>query len=217
MEAKKQNERQLIDYDLDYYPWEQRPDLGETDAAYQHFCVYRDMRLPFDGDGSQLYRRRSLLEVAKFFGLCKKTISRQAGHFQWKDRVLAYDLYMDRRRREHNEELALEMHANSAKIAQTLKAKALRKFATISEDEMTTNDVIKFLELGDKMERIARGESIEQPLRTEKMLVEIEALKNTGDGSNVNIIDDIPDTVIQDDIPADSEDEDDNQAKGDGA
>lgn len=66
--------------------WERVP--GETQKAFEAFCIYRDM-------GAS----RSLQKVADRLGKCSRLIKKWSSQDGWVKRTTAYDDYMDRKAR----------------------------------------------------------------------------------------------------------------------
>lgn len=186
-------------YEDEMEEWDLREDLGETELAYHYFCIYRDMDFPLG-----LGARRSIRKASEIAGV--NDLSKYSRIYKWQERVKAYDLYREKQRRKKREADLDKMYEEHAKIGNSIIAKAMEKLLETPNDMLTMNDVTKLLELGVKTERISRGETIEGKLRNAKLEAEIENLKSAGDGTNIQIIDDIPDELDGlDDIPDDLE------------
>lgn len=194
---KRKMPRLKIRYEDEMEEWDMRPDLGETDKTYKYFCAYRDMNV-------QGRNKRSIREVQKQFDVQLATIAAHSRRFRWVERAKAYDKYLEKSRRARFEDELIRMYATHAKVGTSLIAKAMQKLINTPDDMLTINDVTKLLDLGLKTERISRGESIEGKLRNEKLEAEIRNLNNSGDGTKVEIVDDIPPELDGiDDIPLD--------------
>lgn len=195
---KKRNPR--VRYEDEMEEWDLREDLGETENAYHYFCIYRDMDLPLG-----LGAKRSIRKAAEIAGV--NSLSGYSSKYKWRERVKAYDLHREKQRREKHEKDLDEMYEKHAVLGRSLLTKAMKKLLETPEDMLTINDVTKLLDLGFKTERISRGETIEGKLRNKKLEAEIENLRNSSDTGQIQIVDDIPDSLEGvDDIPDDGGD-----------
>src|ERR1035441_5554154 len=129
---------------------------GESSKAYAPFCLYRDMN-----------QGRSLRKLA---GDAKTTSKlRQLQHWssrwKWVERCQKYDDYLEHQDRFQQEKERREMHKRHAKmgmLAQTFAVRKLEKMASrIEQDEerVSPGEVARILDIGVKVERLARGES----------------------------------------------------------
>lgn len=141
------------------FPWERQP--GETDSAWAAFVVYRD-----DGPGE-----RSLAKLGRKFGKNKENFERWSSTWDWVARVRAYDVFLDRKKREKDLAEVEAMRVRHIDFAMTLQgaaALALNKIvaAERAKDEkgqplpviLSPHEVKELAELGLKVERLNRGE-----------------------------------------------------------
>jgi len=129
--------------------WERQP--GETAKAYAAFCVYRDL-----GPG------RSLEKAAQAMGYkSRKNFSIWHSKYEWVKRAEAYDEYLERRKREEHEKAILEMAERHARLAVAFQQKIAQRIQMIDPNELTPQDLARWLEIATKLERLSRGEPTE--------------------------------------------------------
>ncbi len=133
-------------------PWERQP--NESDKAFQAFAIYRDM-----GANGQ---KRSIRAVAQKLKKSTTIIGRWSSNLNWVERANAWDDELDRLTREELTKGIAEMRKRHAKIAQAMLAKALKGLQRIPEDEMSSQDVAKIVDIASKLERLSRGEPTER-------------------------------------------------------
>ena len=139
--------------DEEKHPWDRLP--GESSKAYHHFCLYRDMALA-----------RSLRQMANVSGCTsqRRQLNRWSTRWRWVERCGQYDDYLEHQARLQTEKERREMHKRHAKmgmLAQTFAVRKLEKMASrIEQDEerVSPGEVARILEIGVKVERLARGE-----------------------------------------------------------
>lgn len=128
-------------------PWERHPD--EEDLAWRAFQLYRDMPLP-----------RSLRKIAEQLGNSGHTsLGRLSGKHEWQRRVQAWDLELDRLRREklaRDNIAAGERHASIAASGLQVAAKVNVAWLTRSGIDETLLTKMTFDELSDLMVRVNR-------------------------------------------------------------
>src|ERR1017187_5116383 len=134
--------------------WDRQP--GESSKAYAHFCLYRDM--------GQTRSIRQLLKDSN----CRSKLAqlmRWSSRWRWVERCQKYDDYLEHQDRSQQEKERREMHKRHAKmgmLAQTLALRKLEKALNGIEkdpDGMSAPDAARILDIGVKVERLARGES----------------------------------------------------------
>lgn len=129
--------------------WERQP--GETAKAYNAFCVYRDL-----GPG------RSLEKAAQALGLkSRKYFSNWHARHNWVARAEAYDMYIEKLKRQEHEQAILEMTRRHAELAVAFQEKIAERIRTIDPNELTPQDLARWLEIATKLERLSRGEPTE--------------------------------------------------------
>src|ERR1017187_2409163 len=129
---------------------------AESSKAYAHFCLYRDMG-----------QERSLRKLAREDKCRAKVgqLERWSSKWRWVERCQQYDDYTERQLRLQQEKERLEMHKRHAKmgmLAQTLAVRKLEKVVNKieqNEDTLSPADAARILDIGVKVERLARGES----------------------------------------------------------
>lgn len=145
-------------------PWERLP--NESGRVYAQFCVFRDM--PYkdkEHDNftkAQIRRGRSIKKTAKQIGCSVSLITKYSTRFNWRSRAEAYDDYVERELRERDEAEIRKMNKFHANAGRQLAAKALRGLINLDENGLSATDVVKMLDTGAKMERLARGQSTEK-------------------------------------------------------
>ena len=148
--------------DFDQLPqdavWLQQDD--ETNASYAAFCIYRDMGV-----------RRSLRQTCQTYyelaDLPARTdgkvtqISSWSQKYDWVERAWAYTAHLDRMARIEATEAAKQMGRRHAAIASVAIAKAAERINAIEASKLSTREAVVLLDLGVKVERMARGQSAE--------------------------------------------------------
>jgi len=134
-------------------PWERQP--GETSKAYAAFCIYRDLGL-----------ERTLNNVRKKFAENGKRISvkflgRWSSKYNWVARCEAYDDYLERKKREEKEAAILKMAERHAKLAMAFQQKIAQRLQEVDPLELSPSDMVKWLDVATKLERLSRGEPTE--------------------------------------------------------
>ena len=136
----------------------------EQSKAFYYFSVYRDMG-PF----------RSIDKVSE---KCQENdgedppsvrqLQRYSSKYDWQERALAYDAYLDEKKRKANEEAIMEMNKRHAADAMEVQRLALRDMEDVTpmEDSRASiegrrNAAVRTWEIGVKNERLARGEATE--------------------------------------------------------
>ena len=154
--------------DFDEFPqdavWLQQDD--ETNASYAAFCIYRDMGV-----------RRSLRQTCKTYyelaDLPARTdgrvtqISSWSQSFDWVERAWAYTAHLDRMARIEAVEAAKQMGRRHAAIASVAIAKAAERINALEATKLSTREAVALLDLGVKVERMARGQSAEDDEATD--------------------------------------------------
>lgn len=143
--------------------WERQPD--ETSRQYEAFCLYRDM-------GPE----RSILKVAREWSSGGHTskLKEWSSKHHWVDRASAYDEHIDEIRRGRNEEAIIEMSARHADYSIQLQEKAMEALKLINPDELKPNELIKWLDIAVKIERLSRGVPTEN-IKQEQEVKEVKA------------------------------------------
>lgn len=149
--------------------WEKLP--TENIDQYAKFCAYRDMAYAgkaesIDEKGRISYGhrtdKRSLRRLAKQLGLkSAQAIELLSVKFEWQARCEAYDIDLDRRARQAQEEAVIKMREDHALLGAQMIRKALSRLLKMPEDEISAGDLVRLADVGVKIERLSRGESTE--------------------------------------------------------
>lgn len=127
--------------------WEKLPE--ETEIAYHWFCQYRDM-------GPE----RSLSAVVSMYNRkesYKSQLARWSGKFEWVDRVIAYDQYMEERKREAAEDERIVAARQDIKLSEDVLEKVKAKMAVLDAKDMSIYDMRTLAEFAIKIRRDAMG------------------------------------------------------------
>jgi len=130
-------------------PWH-RQEL-ETARAFHAFMLYRDL-LP---KGRSLEKvSKKLSDNAHYLTHLKRWSSR----YDWVNRATLHDEHIAEVRSEAQEQAIIDMAERQAKEGMALQQKGVERLADMAIREMRLRDAIKAIEVGAKLERIARGE-----------------------------------------------------------
>ena len=125
-------------------PWDRQK--GESEKAFEVFVIYRDM-------GAE----RSITAVSKQLSKSRQLIVRWEAKYQWQERVLCYDKYLDKKAREEVEKDRKDMIKRHIGIAKTLQGKALTALANKDLDDMSIKEIRSVLKMATELERISQG------------------------------------------------------------
>jgi len=126
-------------------PWEKQP--GESDQAWEAFCIYRDM----DADKG----KRAINDVAEQLGKSRSLVARWCNEKGWVERCRAFDTMTDRQRLEslaHERMKAATRHAQIGQLAQSRGATYIRDHSPDTMGEAT-----RLVDVGVRTEREALG------------------------------------------------------------
>jgi hypothetical protein len=141
------------------HAWDRQP--GESSRAYRFFSEYRSM-----GPDRSLVKLR---ERAKAGGrsVSVRLLERWSAKMRWVMRSQRYDDYLEYQDRMQQEKERREMHKRHAKMGMLAQSFAVRKLEKLSnrieqdEEHVSPGEVARILDVGVKVERLARGESTE--------------------------------------------------------
>lgn len=138
--------QQPITLRSDVNPWE-RQVPRETDLMYSRFMVYRDL-------GPECDRVRQTLEVLNSTGdkLTYLNLKKCSSAFRWSSRAAAWDRYnaaADRARMVKKRRRAIDEQCTAA---QKLRQKAVDALSMLNIEDLTTTDIVRFLDLAYKIE-----------------------------------------------------------------
>lgn len=127
-------------------PWERQP--GESDKAFEAFCIYRDM-------GSE----RTLQKVGQ--GLNKSTtlMSRWSSENNWVERVQAWEDEQDRILRQEQIKDIKKMRQRHADLAMEMLSKALEGIQYLDPEELGAAGISRLVEVASKLEQKSRGDT----------------------------------------------------------
>lgn len=142
---------------IEFEEWERQP--FESMRAYSYFCLYRDAE-PLE---------RSVKKVAQKVARSVRMMWDLSSKWDWLRRAEAYDLHMQRLKLAAQEKARLEMAERQAKEGTTLQNIAMGGLKNLLDEkgqvrkdvEMTPSVIARLLEVGVKIERLARGEPTE--------------------------------------------------------
>jgi len=129
----------------DAAPWDRQD--GEGAAAWSAFQIYRDL-----GSG------RTIKQVAERLQRSPTHIGDYSIKFHWQDRIAAWEAELDRLARAENVAAILDMRKNHAGLATDMLAKAAEGLDRIAAEDLKAQDICRLVEIGAKLERIARGD-----------------------------------------------------------
>jgi len=138
--------------------WDRLP--NERQKAYRAFVMYRDMLAD-----------RSLDKVRQKLGRSpsyKRVLEEWSAKHRWQERVKAYDEHLAEKRREAQERAIVEMAERQAREGMTLQAVGMAWVDSLRGPDgkpdknkiaaLTANEAARLVDLGHKIERVARGE-----------------------------------------------------------
>lgn len=137
----------IITLRSDINPWE-RQEPKETEKMYSRFLVFKD--LPPEVD-----RLRQTLEILTTTGdnITYGTIKEYSSAFRWSARAAAHDRYMAQADRGRMIKRRRKIREDQIKTASALRSKAVEALHRIDLDDLSPQDVVRFIELSWKIER----------------------------------------------------------------
>ena len=157
-----------------YRPWERQE--NEPDKAWSAWRTFRDTR--------------DKIKTAQILGITPTTIRNYAKKYDWSDRVREYDRYIDRETQQAEIDAVAEMRVRHVRLSQDIQETAAAMLARLAEDpdaKVTPKQAAEMLDLGVKMERLARGEA--------ESKTEVSSTVRQLPQETVNRIKEIPDDV----------------------
>jgi len=127
--------------------WERLP--GESSRAYSVFCEYMNLGP---------YRSLDKLKQKLHKSITKSVLARWSVKYKWVERASAYDDYIEKLKRIENEKAIVEMCERQAKIAMEFLEKVEKRLETLDPADLTPSELIRWLDIAVKVERLARGE-----------------------------------------------------------
>jgi hypothetical protein len=162
---------------------------GEPAAAWAAFCAYRDMGLTRSIRAA--YRQRHGNEEAPATGQPSGHWNAWARDWRWRQRAEAYDAHLDRQARLAQVEAVREMNSQHVRTFKAVRAKALQALAKITAEDLTPQDIVRWLVEATKGERLALGQVTEavrseQSGETKTELVVVEKIVRTREEAREN-------------------------------
>lgn len=138
--------------DLVPQPWEQLSD--ESEKAFAAFVLYRDLPA-----SDRSYRAAAALGKGRgSLDTTLRRFERWASDHLWRERAQQWDQYRDRQMRIAQIRAAQEMGVRHADAAMKVIETGLDALRTIKPEHLSGSDVLRYIEVGIKLERLARGE-----------------------------------------------------------
>lgn len=132
-------------------PWERQP--GEPLRAYRLFTLYRDM----PPEERSYLRVTQVLDASRGKKVTRTQPSpyiREIGRkWRWVERALAWDEEVDRRRREAALRAAEEMARRHVALLQNVQLIAAERLHAMKPEELSVNEVLRYLLESMRMER----------------------------------------------------------------
>lgn len=125
-------------------PWDKRK--GESNRAYEAFCMYRDMGV-----------ERSVVVIRDIY----PTSQNWSGKFDWRKRAELWDEHLRVLAKHALEDEKINMAKRQARIGVKMQDLAERTLNAGTVLPQSVGEVVKLAEVGSRIERMARGESTE--------------------------------------------------------
>ena len=121
----------------------------ETAKQYEYFCEYRDM----GKDRSLNKLQQKLKKTISFRKACEQYSKKN----HWQQRCEDYQLYLERKLREQNEQEILAMNRRHIGQAVMIQAKVIEKLKSANAGDIRLADCARLLDIASRIERTARG------------------------------------------------------------
>lgn len=141
----------------------------ESFPSFARFQLYRDV-----GSG------RQFTLIAAEVGVKPKAIEEMGCRWRWKERAEAWDKHLDDLRVKAIEDAASTMASRQAKLGMILQDKAIVALENIQLKDVTPRDAVALAESGVKIERLARGEKVDEP---QTIVIQLPVLPGWARGS----------------------------------
>lgn len=128
--------------------WDRQP--GEGATPYRQFTVYRD-----------LGQTRSVQKVADKVQRSRGFLQRVAYANRWVERATAWDMEQDREFRAAVLQQRRQMVESHVRIARTMLEKIVTRLRSIEPGKLSPRDLVYWLDVAVKVERLALGETTE--------------------------------------------------------
>ncbi len=123
--------------------WDRRK--GESAKAYAAFCAYRDYGI-----------NRSLTKVIQRYNGkygSRTLLAKWSTLHDWVRRCYEYDVFMEKERRRELNSYYIKMLKRHAEQAKLIQEKALKALQKVDPETLTNQELLKYLEIGMKIER----------------------------------------------------------------
>lgn len=125
--------------------WERQE--GETQKAWEAFCIYRDL-------GAD----RSIAKVGKKLGKSAALMERWSAKYEWVSRCAAWDAEQDRIARQEQLKEIKKMRKRHAALASSMLIKAASALQNLPPEEISASEISRMVDVASKLERISRGD-----------------------------------------------------------
>ena len=144
------------------YEWDKLH--NEDMRMYDRFCWYRDSIYTADDNVMvvDITKRRSYRATADHFGCSVHNIEKIGKRYRWQERCEAYDAYIALKARQENDKNIRQMLNNHALLGAIMIQKAIQRFQSLKQEELSAADTTKIADTGVKIERMSRGISGEE-------------------------------------------------------
>jgi hypothetical protein len=119
---------------------------GETFAAYNAFCCYRDMGVD-----------RSYTLVAQKLDISRTLVARWASRWRWQKRITAYLHHLDADHLRKQRLDIQDMNARHRKLSLVFQEKIADRLKTLDVNDLTPQDLAKWAAVAVEIERGAFG------------------------------------------------------------
>lgn len=132
--------------------WERRK--GESGAAFQAFCLYRD--LPYSEEPTS----RSLSKVGQRLGKSTALMARWSTAHEWQERCREYDNELQREELEGRKLEVKAMRREHIGLARQMTAKARAALEELKPARMKPREITAMMKAGADLERRAMNEGL---------------------------------------------------------
>jgi len=152
-------------------PWEQQPE--ETQEAFEAFQLYRNMGL-----------ERGISKVAQMLGKSDSLMYRWKYKWRWTERARLWDMDIDRELRGALIKESVESRKKMIKFGRQLTSLSMVRLNKMTETQdkdkskpiLTPEDMLKYAEMGFRLERLGLGESTDNIKIDEVKVVDINEI-----------------------------------------
>lgn len=135
--------RRVLNGQMHKDPWDRR--AGETSKAFEAFCLYRDMGT----DRTITIIESEVTQMARNW----------SGRWEWRKRAEAWDDHLQALAKKELETAKVEMAQRQARIGVRMQVMAENTLNAGTVLPQSIGEVVKLVEVGSRVERMARGEA----------------------------------------------------------